>query len=115
VAVGLGENEGLGDFFAAGEDGRQLVAEGADDGANLVRVDDVAVELGSAVGGVFVLLFPTLLAGQAFALFDLLLRCIRGRNWVRRFGSTRAGLSPQPRWDLRRSATWRTPQAWLTG
>ena len=73
MAVGLGEDEGLGHFFAAGEDGRQVVAEGADDGADLVRVDDVAVELGGGVGGVFVLLFPAFFAGQALALFDLLL------------------------------------------
>ncbi len=72
VAVGLGEDQRLGHFFAAGEDGRQVVAEGADDGADLVRVDDVAVELGGGVGGVFVLLFPALFAGQAFALFNLL-------------------------------------------
>ena len=59
VAVGLGEDQGLGDFLTAGEDGRQVVAEGADDGADLVRVDDVAVKLGGGVGGVFVLLLPT--------------------------------------------------------
>ena len=35
----------LGTSRAAGEDLRQLVAEGADDGADLVGVDDVAVEL----------------------------------------------------------------------
>ena len=51
VGVVLGEDEGLGHLGAAGEDfGEQLVAEGADDGADLVRGDHVAVELVGVVG-----------------------------------------------------------------
>ena len=46
VAVVLGEDERLRHFGAAGKDfGEELVAEGADDGADLIRGDDVAVEL----------------------------------------------------------------------
>ena len=46
VAVVLGEDQRLGHLGAAGEDlGEELVAEGADDGADLVVGDHVAVEL----------------------------------------------------------------------
>ena len=45
VAVGLGKDKRLRDFSAAGEYLRPLVAEGADDSADLVGVDDVAIEL----------------------------------------------------------------------
>lgn len=74
VAVGLGEDESLGHFLPAREDFRQLVAESADDGANLVRIDDGTVQLGSGVGFVFILLFPAFLAGELFAALYLLLR-----------------------------------------
>ena len=63
----------FGTSCAAGEDLRQLVAEGADDGADLVGVDHVAVELRGGVGFVLVLLLPALRAGEALALLDLLL------------------------------------------
>ena len=66
VGVVLGEDEGLGHPGAAGEDfGEELVAEGADDGADLVRGDHVAVELVGVVAEVVVELFPALLAGVA--------------------------------------------------
>jgi hypothetical protein len=60
VAVGLGEDQRLGHLFAAGEDERQLVAEGAQHGADLVRVHHVAVQLLGGVGLVLVLLLPAL-------------------------------------------------------
>jgi hypothetical protein len=58
VAVGLGEDQGLGNFLTPRKNLRQLVTEGADDGADLVGVDDVAVELGGGISFVFVLLLP---------------------------------------------------------
>ena len=64
VAVGLGEDQGLRHLLAAGEDLRQLVAEGADDGADLVGVDDVAVELRGGVVLVLVLALPPLARGS---------------------------------------------------
>lgn len=79
MGVGLGEDEGLGDFVfallvgAVGEDDGELVAEGADDGENLRGVDDVLVELLGGVGFVFVLLLPALTAGELFALLDVAL------------------------------------------
>lgn len=73
MAVGLGKDQGFGHFLASRENLRQLVAEGADDGAYLVGVDDVAVKLGRGIGLVFVLLLPALLAGELFAALDLLL------------------------------------------
>ena len=46
MAVVLGEDQGLRHLGAAGEDlGEELVPEGADDGADLVLGDDVAVEV----------------------------------------------------------------------
>ncbi len=62
----------LGTSRAAGEDFRQLVAEGADDGADLIRINDVAVQLRGGIGFVFVLLFPALLAREFFAFLHLL-------------------------------------------
>jgi hypothetical protein len=56
VGIGLGEDEGLGDLVGAGgvgavgEDLGQFIAEGADDGANLGGIDDVAVEFFGGVG-----------------------------------------------------------------
>ena len=50
----------------------QFVAEGANDGADLVGVDDGTVELLGTIGEVLVLDLPALSAGQALALFDLL-------------------------------------------
>ena len=74
VGVVLGEDERLGDFGAAGEDlGEEAVAEGADDGADLVGGDDVAVELIGGVGEVLVELPPADLPGLAVALVDILL------------------------------------------
>ena len=62
----------LGTSRAAGEDlGEQLVAEGADDGADLVHRDDVAVELLGLVGEVLVELLPADLAGLPVALVDV--------------------------------------------
>ena len=75
VRIGLGEDERLGHFVGAvgggafGENGRQLVAEGADDGADLRGVDDVAVEFLRGVDGVLVLLLPAFGAGELFAFF----------------------------------------------
>ena len=72
MAVVLGEDQGLGHFRAAGEDlGEELVLEGADDGADLVGGDDVAVELVGVVGEVFVQLLPADAAGLPVALVDL--------------------------------------------
>src|ERR1043165_9547809 len=70
VAIGLGEDEGLGDFGAAGKDFRELVAEGFDDGADLVRNDNGVVELLGGIGRVFIGLLPAAAAGQLFALLD---------------------------------------------
>ena len=68
VGVVLGEDEGLGHIGAAGEDlGEEAVAEGGEDGANLVRGDDIAVEVGGIVGEGFVELFPADFAGLAVA------------------------------------------------
>ena len=65
VGVVLGEDEGLGHLGAAGKDlGEELVAEGFDDGADLVRGDDVAVELVGIVGEVVVELLPALLCAS---------------------------------------------------
>ena len=73
VVVVLGEDEGLGHFGAGGEDfAEQFVAEGAHDGADLVRGDDVAVELVGVVGEVVVEFFPAGLAGVAFLLFHVI-------------------------------------------
>ena len=49
----------------------QLVAEGADHGANLVRVHDDSIELLGAVGVALILCFPAPAAGQSLALLDL--------------------------------------------
>ena len=46
--------------------------EGADDRANLIRVDDVAVELLRGIGDILVLDLPTPSARQALTLLDLL-------------------------------------------
>ena len=51
-----------------------LVPEGADDGANLVRVDDGTVQFLAGIDNRLVLNFPALAARQALALLDLLLR-----------------------------------------
>ena len=70
VVVVLGEEQGFGNLGAAGEDfGEQLVAEGAHDGADLVRGDHVAVELVGVVFEVVVELLPALLARVAVLLF----------------------------------------------
>ena len=72
VAVGFGEDQGFGHFGASGKNLRQFVAEGADDGAYLVKVYDVAVQLRGGIGFVFVLLFPALPAREFFAFLHLL-------------------------------------------
>ncbi len=72
VGVVLGEDEGLGHLGAAGKDlGEELVLEGFDDGADLVRGDHVAVELVGIVGEVVVQLFPSLLARFTFHLLNI--------------------------------------------
>ena len=72
VGVVLGEDEGLGDLGAAGKDfGEEPVAEGADDGADLVGSDDGAVELVGVVGEVVVELLPADFAGVAVAFVDV--------------------------------------------
>ena len=73
MAIGLRENQCFWHFLTVGKHFRQTVAEGADHGTNLVRIDDRHVELLSAVGLVFVLLPPPFGAGQSFTLFDQLL------------------------------------------
>ncbi len=71
VGVVLGEDEGLGHPGAAGKDlGEELVLEGLDDGADLVRGDHVAVELVGVVGEVVVELFPARCAGVTVAFVD---------------------------------------------
>ena len=71
VAVALGEDQRLGDFAAARKDLLLPVAEGADHGADLIRVHDRAVELLGAVEVVVVLEQPSLPARQEIALLDL--------------------------------------------
>ena len=73
VAVRLGEDQGLGDFVASREYLRQFVAKRADHGANLVWVDDGAVQVLAGIRHVFVLNRPPLAACQPLALLDLLL------------------------------------------
>ena len=76
VRIGLGEDEGFGDLVGAGGVGAvgenlgHAIAEGADDGANLRGVDDVAVEFFGGVGLILVLLGPAFGAGEFFAFFD---------------------------------------------
>ena len=75
VAVVLGEDQRLGDVaqpavlvdLAVGEHRRQVVAEGADDGADLVLGDDLPVELLLVVDEVLVDLLQPLVAGLAVA------------------------------------------------
>ena len=74
MAVGLGEDERFRNLGAAGKYLRPLVPEGADDGANLVRVDDGTVQFLAGIDDGLVLNFPALAARQALALLDLLVR-----------------------------------------
>ena len=68
VAVVLGEHQRLRHFRTAGEDFRkQLVAEGAHDGADLVRCHHLAVELVRVVVEILVQLLPAHLARLAVA------------------------------------------------
>ena len=75
VAVVLGEDQRLGDVaqppvlvdLAVGEHGGQVVADGPDDGADLVLGDDLLVEGLLVVGEVLVDLFEALVAGLAVA------------------------------------------------
>ena len=61
VVVVLGEDQRLRHLGAAGEDlGEELLLEGADDGADLVGRDHVAVERAGVVGQVVVELLPAL-------------------------------------------------------
>ncbi len=70
VGIVFGKDEGLGNFGAAWEYfGKQFIPEGFDDGADLVRGDDVAVELVGVVGEVIVQLFPAGFPGFALTLF----------------------------------------------
>ena len=71
VAIVAGEDEGLGGLGAAGEDiGEELVAEFADDGADLVWGDHVAIELVGGVGEIGIEQFGSAGAGEAVALVD---------------------------------------------
>ena len=70
VGIGLGEDKGFRDFLAVRENGRQGIAEGADDGANLGGIDDVAVEGFTAVFRILILLFPAFGTGEFFAFLD---------------------------------------------
>ena len=72
VGVVLREDEGLGHLGAAGKDlGEELLLEGFDDGADLVRGDHVAVELVGIVGEVVAELFPSVGAGFAVPLLHI--------------------------------------------
>ena len=72
VGVVLGEDERFRHLGAVREDlGLQLVAEGADDGADLVDGDDIAVELVRGVGEILVERLPAFLAGLLVAVLDL--------------------------------------------
>src|SRR5690554_1116838 len=73
VAVGLGEDQGFGYFLPARKDSRQAVAEGADDRTDLIRVDDIPVELFAGIGLILILGFPALLARLPLAPLYLLL------------------------------------------
>jgi len=65
VAVIAGEYQCLGDFGAAGEDiGEELLAKLADDGADLVRGDHVAIEIVGGVGEVGIEELGTAGAGE---------------------------------------------------
>ena len=72
VGIVLREDEGLGHLGAAGKDlGEELLLEGFDNGADLVRGDHVAVELLGIVGKVVAELFPSGGAGLAVALLHI--------------------------------------------
>ncbi len=72
MGVVFGEDEGFGNFGAAREYfGKEFIPEGFDDGAGLVRGDDVAFELVGVVGEVIVQLGPAGFAGLAFSLFHI--------------------------------------------
>ena len=64
----------LGISLPAGEYLRPLVAKAADDRANLVRVDDIVIELPTVIGDNLILDFPAPAPGQALTLLYLLLR-----------------------------------------
>ena len=72
VAVRLGEDQGLGKLAPAGEDVGPLVAEGPDDCADLVGIDDRAVQLGCAVVLPLLLDFPSAGPGLTLAPLDKL-------------------------------------------
>ena len=73
VAVGFGKDQRLGHLLPTWKDLPPFIPKGANDGTNLVRVDDRAIELFAAVGFVVVLGLPALSAGQALSPLDLLL------------------------------------------
>ena len=68
VAVVFGKNQGFGHFLAVGEDDGQMVAESADNGADLAEVDNVPIQLFGGVGFVGVLLLPAFATGGALAV-----------------------------------------------
>ena len=76
MGVVLGEDERLRDFWeavvarATREEDGQAFLEGADDGADLGGVNDIAVEAFGVVVGVLVLLLPALPAGEFLAELD---------------------------------------------
>ena len=72
MAVSFGKDQSFGHLDPAGKDLWQPVTERADHRADLVRVDDIAIQLLGTVNLVLVLGLPALFAGQAFALLDLL-------------------------------------------
>ena len=78
----------LGTSFASRKNFRQLVTEGADDGADLVWVDDIAVKLRCGIDLVLVLRLPALPARQALALFNLLAALIVAPCLVRSVSMT---------------------------
>ena len=68
----LAKTSVFGTSSRAGEYLRELVAERADDGADLIRVDYGSVELTPRIGGVLLLYFPAPQTSQALSLLDLL-------------------------------------------
>src|SRR6185437_8481872 len=78
VAVGFRKYESLRYFLSSRKNLGQLVAVGADNGADLVGVDDSTVKLCGGVRLICILSLPPFFAAQALALLDLLARLNRG-------------------------------------
>ena len=78
VAVGFGKDQCFGHFEFAffiesfGKHLRQMLFEGADDGPNLIGVDDFVVELCLGINNGFIQLPPAFFAGELFAVIQIL-------------------------------------------